>query len=150
MQIVFQDSVFKLMQFFYTLNHRYWYSNIFSVILYRTLCVVRVILVLALPSSWIQHLSDLFFGVFFMSHSRVFHSYGDVTITDEGLQILTGLCSALMAIEQWRFFTVPHLLWHGTSVDNGHHREPVRDTYCRPFGSGDVPCTYHVSVFTIL
>ena len=23
------------------------------------------------------------------SHSRIFHSYGDVTITDEGLQILT-------------------------------------------------------------
>ena len=25
----------------------------------------------------------------FSSHSRMFHSYGDVTITDEGLQILT-------------------------------------------------------------
>ena len=23
------------------------------------------------------------------------------------------LCSALMAIEQWGFFSVPHLLWHG-------------------------------------
>ena len=26
------------------------------------------------------------------------------------------LCSALMAIEQWEFFSVSHLLWHGTSV----------------------------------
>ena len=26
------------------------------------------------------------------------------------------LCSALMAIEQWGFFCVPHLLWHGASV----------------------------------
>ena len=26
---------------------------------------------------------------FFSSHSRIFHSYGDVTITDEVLQILT-------------------------------------------------------------
>ena len=32
------------------------------------------------------------------------------------------LCSALMAIEQWGFFTVPHLLWH---VYNGHFRGPV-------------------------
>ena len=64
MQIVFRDSVFKLMQLLYTLNHRYRYSNILSAMLYRTLCIVRVILVLALPSSWIQHLSDLFFGCF--------------------------------------------------------------------------------------
>ena len=28
------------------------------------------------------------------------------------------LCSALMAIEQWGFFSVPHLLWHGASVYN--------------------------------
>ena len=26
------------------------------------------------------------------------------------------LCSILMAIEQWGFFRVPHLLWHGVSV----------------------------------
>ena len=30
-----------------------------------------------------------------------------------------------MAIEQWRFFSVPHLLWHGASVYNGHLRRPV-------------------------
>ena len=35
------------------------------------------------------------------------------------------LCSALMAIEQWGFFSVPHLLWHGASVYNGHLRGPV-------------------------
>ena len=35
------------------------------------------------------------------------------------------LCSALMAIEQWMFFGVPHLLWHGKSVYNGHLRGPV-------------------------
>ena len=32
------------------------------------------------------------------------------------------LCLALMVIEQWRFFSVPHLLWHGASVYNGHLR----------------------------
>ena len=35
------------------------------------------------------------------------------------------LCSALMAIEQWVFFGVPHLLWHGASVYNGYLRGPV-------------------------
>ena len=25
------------------------------------------------------------------------------------------LCSTLLAIEQWRFFSVPHVLWHGAS-----------------------------------
>ena len=35
------------------------------------------------------------------------------------------LCSALMAIEQWGFFSVLHLLWHGASVYDGHLRGPV-------------------------
>ena len=35
------------------------------------------------------------------------------------------MCSALMAIEQWGFFRVRHLLWYGTSVYNGHLREPM-------------------------
>ena len=30
------------------------------------------------------------------------------------------LHSALLTKEQWGFFSVPHLLWHGTSVYNGH------------------------------
>ena len=34
-------------------------------------------------------------------------------------------CSALMAIMQWRFFSVPHLLWLGAFVYNGHLRGPV-------------------------
>ena len=29
------------------------------------------------------------------------------------------------AIEQWKFFSVPHLLWYGTSVYNSHLRGPV-------------------------
>ena len=32
------------------------------------------------------------------------------------------LCTALMAIEQWVFFSVPHLLCHGASVYNVHLR----------------------------
>ena len=34
------------------------------------------------------------------------------------------LYSALMVIRQWRFFNVPHLLWHGTFVYNGHLQGP--------------------------
>ena len=35
------------------------------------------------------------------------------------------LWSALMAIEQWGFYSVPHLLWHGASVYKGYLRAPV-------------------------
>ena len=35
------------------------------------------------------------------------------------------LCSALMAIVQWGFFSVPHLLWHEASFYDGHLRGPV-------------------------
>ena len=34
-------------------------------------------------------------------------------------------CSALMVIEQWGFFNVLHLLWHGPTVYNGHLRVPM-------------------------
>ena len=36
------------------------------------------------------------------------------------------LCSALMAIEQWGFFSVPNLLSYGAFVYNGHFRWPVK------------------------
>ena len=45
-------------------------------------------------------------------------------------------CSALMAIEQWGFFSVPHLLRHGPTLYNDHPRGPVTHTFCRVFGSG--------------
>jgi hypothetical protein len=45
----------------------------------------------------------------FMSRSRIFHLYGDVTIAGEGLQNF-GLCSALRAFEQGGISIVPHLL----------------------------------------
>ena len=35
------------------------------------------------------------------------------------------LCSTLMAIEQWGFFSVSHLLWHGASVYNDYLQGPV-------------------------
>ena len=36
------------------------------------------------------------------------------------------LCSALIDIEQWGFFSVPHLLWHGSSDYNFYLRGPVK------------------------
>ena len=35
------------------------------------------------------------------------------------------LYSALMAIEQWEFFNVPHLLWHGQTLYKVHLQRPV-------------------------
>jgi hypothetical protein len=51
----------------------------------------------------------------FTSRSRIFHVYGDVTITGEGLQNFS-LCSALRVFEQGGIFIVPRLLWHKASV----------------------------------
>ena len=40
------------------------------------------------------------------------------------------LCSVLMAMEQWGFFNVPHLLWQGPTLYKSHHTH----TQCRAFG----------------
>ena len=61
----------------------------------------------------------------FSSYSRIFYSFGNVTIISEGLHILTSIYSALMAIKQLGFFNVPHLLWHGPIFNNGHFRGPL-------------------------
>jgi hypothetical protein len=44
-----------------------------------------------------------------MPRSIIFHSYGDITITGEGLQNF-GIFSALRAFLLGRIFIVPHLL----------------------------------------
>ena len=65
------------------------------------------------------------FELGFSSHLRYFHSHGDVTITGEGLQILT------YSLHWWQFSIegslLCHLLWHGTSIliYNGHFEGPV-------------------------
>ena len=43
----------------------------------------------------------------------------------KGLQILIYICSEPMAIKQWGFFSVSHLLWHGASVNNSNMGGPV-------------------------
>ena len=45
--------------------------------------------------------------------------------------------SALRTIQQWEFFNVPHLLWHGPTLCNGHLRSHI----CfRAFSSGVNTC----------
>ena len=58
------------------------------------------------------------------------------------------LCSARMAIEQWGFFSVPHLLWQEAYVYNGHLHGPspwTRDahTWCRAFGNRSVSTWFY-------
>lgn len=50
----------------------------------------------------------------FSSDSIIFHLYGAITIAGEALQIST--------YAQHSFFSVPHPLWHGTPVYDGHLR----------------------------
>ena len=45
-----------------------------------------------------------------------------------GTPLFFYLCSVLMAIEQWGFFSVPHLMWYRASVYYGHLRGPVTIT----------------------
>jgi hypothetical protein len=61
-----------------------------------------------LPFDWL-----IIYG--FTFRSIIFHLYGEVTITGEGLQNL-GLCLALRAFEQEEIFIVPQSLWHWASV----------------------------------
>ena len=58
------------------------------------------------------------------STSRIFHLYRDVTMIEEGLQILTYL---FCTHGHWavRVFSVQHLLWHRASVHNSHLWVPV-------------------------
>ena len=87
----------------------------------------------------------VFFGVFrptreFFTHSRCHHCRWRAANFD--------LCSTLMAIEQCGVFSVPHLLWRGASVYNGHLWGPVTltlitHTYYRAFGSGAVTTCFY-------
>ena len=58
---------------------------------------------------WFNSVLGWFGCLEFSSHSRIFHSFGDVAIAGEGLQILN-------YARQWGFFSVPYLLGHETSV----------------------------------
>ena len=71
---------------------------------------------------WSSGSGDFVCVGFFRSYWRIIHSYGDVMHHYRWKAANYDLCLVLIAIEQWKFFSVPHLLWHGSSVDNGHLR----------------------------
>ena len=56
-----------------------------------------------------------------------------------------GLCSSLMAIEQWGFFSVSHLLWHGSFVYNDHLRGP-RQSHLLPSSGAVTTCFYDLGL----
>ena len=78
----------------------------------------------------------------FSSHSRIFHSYGDVTITSEGLQLLT------YAQHSWPLSSEGSLACH-TTVTPGiclywsSPRTRNTHTLCQAFGSGAVTTCYY-------
>ena len=78
------------------------------------------------------------------------------------------ICSALVVFEQWGFFSASHLLWHGTSVYNGHLRRlmtltPIAERLavvelslpafttkvCRGWGSNNQPFTCRAHALTV-
>ena len=86
--------------------------------------VINIIDRYTLPVKKIQNAGKLIFCLLvwaLSSHSRIFHSYGDVTITGEGLQILT-YARHSWPLSSEGFFSVAHLMWHGPDVYNGHLR----------------------------
>ena len=88
----------------------------------RNLFIVSVLPSIFLCLGLFRNKGTNFFSKWSLSaNSRILHSYGDFTIADEGLQILT----FARHIEQWGFFNVPHRLRHGPTVYNGHLRGPV-------------------------
>ena len=58
-----------------------------------------------------------FYCFFFSTQSRIFHSYEDDKITDEG-QKINAYIRYSSQYKQWGFFNVSQLLWHGTFVYN--------------------------------
>ena len=78
-----------------------------------------------------DHLTFVFNVVclgFFLSHLRIFYSFGDVTIAGEGLQILS------YARHSWPLIREGSLVCH-TYCDTGHPSLRTRDTntYCQVF-----------------
>ena len=115
-----------------TKNRTYWkYKHL------REHCISIVIELIKKP---FQH-SLFVWG--FSSHSKFFHSDGDVTITGEGVQILT------YDRHSWPLRSEGSLGCH-TYCDTGHHNNghllgPVTLAYCQAFGSGAVTICFGLS-----
>ena len=73
----------------------------------------------------------------FSSHSRIFHSFREITITGDFF-IYTRHTWPLSSEDFLTcIFNLPHLLWQGPTLYNGHLQAPVTLTpWSRVFGSG--------------
>ena len=86
------------------------------------------------------------YGLFVCLFGACFRPIWDVTMTGEGLHILT------YARHSWPLssegsLACHTLLWLEASIYNGHLRGPVTITYCRASGSGAVTtCFYDVGL----
>ena len=73
----------------------------------------------------------------FSLHSRIFHSYGDVTITGEGLQVLTYARHSWPISSEGSLACHPYCdTWQPFILSSS--KTCVTLTYCRTFGSGAV------------
>ena len=74
----------------------------------------------------------------FLVPLKIFHSYEDVTVSSVGLQILTYRYTWHL----WQF-SVPHLLWHRTSIYNGHLGGHMTHTQCQAFRKGTLTTCFN-------
>ena len=59
------------------------------------------------------------------------------------------LYSTLMAIEHWGLFSLPHLLYHGTSVYNGHLRGPISITSAVEHLEVELPLPVYIWLWSV-
>ena len=76
--------------------------------------------------TFIWHLRLFIWG--FSSHLRIFQSYGDVTMTGEGLLILTYARHLWPLNSEGSLACHTYCMWHRASFYNGHLQRPVRLT----------------------
>ena len=88
--------------------------------------MIFYLVTLSLSNTKLHTMNCLFACLFwFSSHLRIFHSYGEVIITSEGVQILIYARYPLPLSSEGFLVCHTHLLWHGASAYIGHPRGPV-------------------------
>ena len=73
----------------------------------------------------------------------VFVCVWDVRHTHKKRASTVKLPSAFMTIVRWWFCSMPHLLWHGASINNGHLRTNNTHICCWAFGSRAVATRFY-------
>ena len=108
----------RIMKVYYCLLHVCWIMSTCVITMHAKCNVFMSICNIIMMTAWhISYICFLFVCLFvylgLSSHLRIFHSYGDVTIAGEGLQILT------YARHSWPLSSEGSLTSH-TYCDTGH------------------------------